>query len=107
MKFRVHEVNQAASGGSYVCIFDADATINSTGIVSVSVESVEPPDTEAEFAEMAAQGIRAGAEHVLLPLGKGAEVRVRRLVVNSTDFKVNRFTLYTARELNRLIGRHA
>jgi hypothetical protein len=79
MKFNVHEVNQAASGGSYVCIFEAEAEFNSTGRFSVSVEAVEPSDTDPEFSKLAAQGIQVGAEHVLVPLGKGAEIRVHRL----------------------------
>ena len=107
MKFTVHEVNQAASGGSYVCIFEAVADINSTGEISVSIEAVEPPNTDPELTELAAQGIRAGAAHVLEPIGRGAAIHVLRLVVNSTDFKVNRFTLYTAREFNRLLGKNA
>ena len=106
MRISVHEVNQAASGGSYVCIFEAEVQINTTGEISVSVGAVEPPETAPEFSELAAQGIQAGAAHVLVPLGKGAEIRVLRLVVNSTDFKTNRFTLYTAREFNRLIGKN-
>jgi hypothetical protein len=107
MKFNVHEVNQAASGGSYVCIFEAEAEFNSTGRFSVSVEAVEPSDTDPEFSKLAAQGIQVGAEHVLVPLGKGAEIRVLKLVVNFIDFKTSRFTLYTAREFNRYFGKNA
>ena len=104
MRFSVCEVNQAASGGSYVCIFDAVAEFNSTGEISVSVESVEPPDTDAEYVDLATEGIRAGAAHVLESEGRGARIRVLRLVVNPTDFKTSRFTLYTAREFKRLVG---
>lgn len=107
MRFSVHEVNQAAGGGSYVCIFEAEADIKSTGKVSVIIESIEPPHSAPEFSELAASGIQAGAVHVLEPLGMGAQIRVLKLVVNSTDFKTNRFTLYTARELKRLIGTNA
>lgn len=106
MRISVCEVNQAASGGSYVCIFDAVVEFNSTGQISVLVDAVDPPDTEAEFVDLAIEGIRVGAAHVLEPEGKGARVRVLRLVVNSTDFKTNRFTLYTAREFKRLVGSH-
>lgn len=102
MRINVHEVNQAAGGGSYVCIFDAVAEFNSTGEISVLVESVEPADTDTEYIDMAQEGIRAGAASVLAPQGKGVCTRVLRLVVNTSDFKVSRFTLYTARELMRL-----
>ena len=106
MRFSVCEVNQAASGGSYVCIFDAVAEFNSTGEISVSVESVDPPNTEAEYVRLTKEGIRAGAAHVLEAQGRGARIRVLRLVVNATDFKSNRFVLYTAREFKRLVGGH-
>jgi hypothetical protein len=102
MRFSVHEINQAASGGSYVCIFDADVELTLADEVLVSVEAVEPADTDAEQVESASAAIRAGAVHVLSPLRKGARIRVTRLVVNFVDFKPSRFTLYTAREINRL-----
>jgi hypothetical protein len=107
MRLSVHEVNQAAGGGSYVCIFDAVAELNSTGEIFVSVESIEPPDTNSEYADLAKEGIRAGAAYVLEPQGRGARIQVMRLVVNPTDFKTSSFTLYTAREFKRLVGSYA
>lgn len=104
MRLSVQEANQAASGGSFVCIFDADIELNSTGDISVSVESVDPPDSETEYITAASEAIREGAAFVLEPLGQGAAIRVTRLVVNYIDFKPSRFTLYTAREFKRLVS---
>lgn len=103
MKFSVHEINQAASGGSYVCIFDAEVKLKSASGISVAVERVDPPETDNEYISAACEGVRTGAVHVLEPLGMGAEIRITRLVVNFVDFKQNRFTLYTARELKRIV----
>jgi hypothetical protein len=105
IQLRVHQVNQIASGGSYVVIFDAELRMNESRVVTVEVCSVEPPDTDVELVEAAKQGILRGAEHVLRPLAKGASISVNRLVVNPVDFKPNRFTLYTAQELKRLVGK--
>jgi hypothetical protein len=107
MRFSVQEVNQAASGGSYVCVFDAEVEWNSGGEISVSVETVEPPDTELEYITEAGKAIRAGAAYVLDPLDRGATIRITRLVVNHVDFKPSRFTLYAAREFKRLVDTNA
>ncbi len=107
MRFSVQEVNQAASGGSYVCIFDAEVDWTSDCEISVSVETVEPPDTELEYITEAGKAIRAGAAHVLAPFDRGAAIRITRLVVNHVDFKPSRFTLYAAREFKKLVGTNA
>jgi hypothetical protein len=104
MQLRVNEVNQAASGGSYVCIFDAEVDLDSSGEVRVVVEAVEPPETQAEFIESARVAIRAGALHALEAKGIGASIRITRLVVHLVDFKPSRFTLYAAREMKKLLG---
>jgi len=103
MKFSVHEVNQAAGGGSYVCIFDAEIALDPSGAIFVSVESVEPPETGGEYVTAASEAIRAGAVHALGPHGLGAAIHVTRLLVNFVDFKPSRYSLYTARELIRLL----
>lgn len=107
MRFSVQEVNQAASGGSYVCIFDAEVELNMSGEICVSVQSVEPPDTKLEYITEAGKAIRAGAAHVLEPLAQGASIRITRLVVNHIDFKPSRFALYTAREFKIMVGANA
>ena len=100
---RVHEVNQAASGGSYVCIFDALVTLRATGATDVTVAGAEPPDSAMESIASAAAWIRSGALEVLQPAGLAASIRVTRLVVHPVDFKETRFRLYTAREIRRLL----
>ncbi|WP_092944166.1 hypothetical protein [Roseateles sp. YR242] len=104
IQLNIHEVRQNAGGGSSVVIFDAEVHLTSDGQTSVHVESVEPEDTQPGLVEEASRGILRGVEHVLQPLGMVASVRVRRLVVNSVDFKPSRFTLMTALELKRLMG---
>ena len=104
MQLRVHEVNQMASGGSYVVIFEAEVCLHEVHEVTVEVHSVVPPETEIELVQLAKQAIAQGAEHVLFPLSKGASIQVHRLVVNSVDFKPNRFTLFTALELRKLLN---
>ncbi len=106
-RFSVQEVNQAASGGSYVCIFDAEVELNSDRGICVLVESVDPPETDGAYITSAAEAIRVGAAHVLEPRGQGAVIRVTRLVVSHIDFKPSRFTLYAAREFNSLVGADA
>jgi hypothetical protein len=104
MKLRVHEVNQAASGGSYVVIFEAEVQLQAETAVTAEVESVEPPNAEQELVEAARQAIIQGAQQVLSPLSRGAFIRVHRLVVHKTDFKPSRLVLYTAQELKRLVA---
>lgn len=99
----VHEINQAAGGGSYVCIFDALVTLRPSGPIDVVVTGVEPPESDVELIASAAESIRSGALEVLQPKGIAASIRVTRLLVHPVDFKETRFRLYTAREIRRLL----
>lgn len=103
MRLQVHHVNQAAGGGSYVVIYEADVQLWDGHGVVVQVEAVEPRDTEPALVEEAKIAIGQGAEHVLSPLSKAASIVVHRLVVNSTDFKPSRFVFCTAHELKKLL----
>lgn len=103
MTIRVHEVNQTASGGSFVCIFDADIELNASGDVQVVVASVDPPDTPSDLIESASEAIREGAKQVLHPRGQGAFIKIVRLVIHMIDFKPSKFTFYTIRELQTLL----
>ncbi len=94
MQLHVHEINQMASGGSYVCIFDADVQLRNDGEFFVTVEKVEPSDTTQGYVEAASNAIRAGAIHVLASQSLGADIQITRLVVNSVDFKPNRYALH-------------
>ena len=105
IKVRVHEINQTSSGGSYVCIFDAEVMLRSTGKVEVVVAGVEPEDAEAELVCLAGEAIRAGVSQVIEPMGRGASILVTRLVVHPVDFKESRFKLFAAREMQRLLSR--
>ncbi len=103
MHLNVKKVNQAASGGSYVVIYDALMHLDDSGQVKVIVESVEPDNTDTDLVQAARDAIRQGAEHILIPLGHGSTIIIKRLVINSTDFKPNRFLLFTAQEVKRLV----
>jgi hypothetical protein len=102
MELHVHKVQQAASGGSHVTIFDADIEFSDNG---VQVEIIRA-DSKADAAdvEAARSAIRRGAERVLQPLGMGAIIRVGRLVVHAVDFKPKMFERYTAEELAQVLA---
>ena len=103
MQLRVHHVNQAASGGSYVVVYDAEVQLKPGSGVVVTIGSVDPPNAAQGLVAEAKQAIQQGAEHVLLPRSKAAHILVRRLVVYSVDFKTDRFAMYTAHELEKLL----
>ena len=104
IRLQIHEVNQGASGGSYVCIFEATVELRPSSGVTVTVASVEPADTSRDLLDEAANAIREGAEDALSPQSLGASIDVTRLVVHEIDFKAWRFKAYTTRELRRLMG---
>ncbi|RYX79956.1 hypothetical protein EON83_30570 [bacterium] len=103
MKLSIHQISQAASGGSYVVIYDAEVRLLNHAQVTVEVDRVEPPETSPDLVELARIAIREGAEHVLLPLSQGAQIQVSKLVINFVDFKPNRFKLFTAIEFERIV----
>ena len=102
---RVHEVQQGAGGGSYVCIFDAQVVLGEGETTRVTVSGVEPPDASAELVALAAGWIRASAAELLDAANTQASIAVTRLVLNSTDLKETRFKQYTALEFRRLLAR--
>ena len=104
LRLQIHEVNQGASGGSYVCIFEATVQLRSSCGITVTVASVEPADTSRDLLDEASNAIREGAEDALSPQSLGASIDVTRLVVHEIDFKASRFKAYTTRELKRLMG---
>ena len=93
-----------ASGGSYVVIYEADVELSSSSGVVVNVSGVEPADTDPLLVEEARSAILRGAEKVLVPLGKGAEICVHRLAINVSDFKPGWFERFTTWELQQLVG---
>jgi hypothetical protein len=104
MTIHVHEVKQMASGGSFVCIFDAEVEPTNDAVIEVSIESVNPSDSDPDLIEAARKAIQEGAVQVLEPRGQGAFIKVTRLVIHIIDFKESAFTRYTVRELEKLIS---
>src|SRR5687768_15504966 len=104
MQLSVRKISQMASGGSYVVIYEADLELLREPRTVVEVLMVEPSDSDPELIEMARLAILQGAEHVLVPRGHGATIRVSRLVINPIDFKPYRFMAFTAEELERLLA---
>ena len=104
MRLQIRDVNQGASGGSYVCIFEADVDVHQAGGVSVTVRSVEPANSPADLIADAVDAIRQGAEDALRPRSMGASLTITRLVIHEIDFKAGRFRTSTTRELGRLLG---
>jgi hypothetical protein len=102
LELRVHKVQQAASGGSHVTIYEADVEFVS-GTAGVHVLGSEPRDALPGCYQLAIESIRKAAEQVLGPLGLGAIIRIGRIVLHPVDFKPRRFEQYTAEELRRLV----
>ena len=106
MELRVHKVQQAASAGSHVTIYQADVELV-LGDVRVEILGVEPNDTVPSAVEAAREAIRRGAVQVLQPRGLGAVIRVERIVIDPVDFKARQFERCTAEELARLVADNA
>ena len=102
MELLVHKVQQAASGGSHVTIYEAEVDLIPGGS-GVEVQGIRPDDGAPGAAELAASAIRRGAERALRPHGLGAVIRVTRVVLHPVDFKPSKFEQYTAQELGRLL----
>ena len=103
LELRIRKIAQAASGGSHVTIYKADVQLTA-GTVRVDVAGVEPRDTAPEDVEAARAAIHRGAENVLIPMGLGADIRVRRIVIHPVDFKPHQFERYTAEEFRRMLA---
>ena len=103
LALQVREVNHGASGGSYVCIFEAIVEVHRPTGVKVTVDSVVPANAAMDLVVAAKDAIRKGADDALSPLNFGASIHVSRLVIHDIDFKPMKFRTVTARELRRLI----
>lgn len=68
----------------------------------VQVLGSQPSDAP-DFYREAAESIRRGAEQVLNPMGLGAVIRIRRIVLHDVDFKPRKFERFTAEELRRVV----
>jgi hypothetical protein len=101
MQLNVSDINQMASGGSYVVAYDADIELSDAPLIEVEVVAIDPADADPELVEMARLAILEGASAVLSQTGRGAFVRVHRLVIHPTDFQPRHFARCTAVELRR------
>jgi len=97
-------VQQAASGGSHVTIYEANVEFVS-GSPAVHVFGLEPEDAEPGCFQQATESIRRGAEQVLGPFG----LRRRNLhssnVLHPIDFNPHQFERYTGRRTEASGGR--
>jgi len=103
MQLKVRKVNQMASGGSYVVIYDADVEMLHEPGTIVDVISTDPSDCAPELIELARLAILRGAERALAPGGLSASIHVLHLVISPSDFQPRRFEAFTAIELEQLI----
>jgi hypothetical protein len=100
MEFRVSDVCQTASGGSYVVKYHAEVeAAPDAGPVVVEVISTVPEDADPELLRQTVEYIRRGAESVLRPRGLGARLKLHRLVIHDVDCKPPRFERATAEGL--------
>jgi hypothetical protein len=102
LELRINKVQQAASGGSHVTIFEADVEFV-RGEADVLVHGTEPGDAVPGYYREATEAIRRGAEQVLKPLSLGAIIRIGRIVLHPVDFKPSKFERYTVEELRYLV----
>jgi hypothetical protein len=107
MQLLVKKINQLASGGSYVVIYEADLELHNALPSTVEVLGTDPSESDLELIEMARLAILQGAERVLAPIGLGASIRVHRLVVHLGDFQPKRFVEFTAAEIERLLAQQS
>lgn len=104
LELRINKVQQTASGGSHVTIYEGAVEFVAAS-AGVQVLCSEPPDSLTGYYQQAIDSIRKGAESVLGPLGLGAVIQIGRIVLHPVDFKPRKFEQYTAEELKRLVER--
>jgi len=108
LEFHIRKVNQTATGGSYVVIYEGELTwIEDEPRFEVQISRTDPQDADPALVEEARIAILSGLEEVLRPKGLGASLSVKRLVVHPTDFKAWRFKHHTAAELSRILDEAA
>ena len=104
MQLIVKKINQLASGGSYIVVYEADLELLDTLHSTVEVFGIDPPESDKRLVETARLAILQGAECVLGPMGLGASIRIHRLVIQPNDFQPKRFVAFTAAEIERLLS---
>jgi hypothetical protein len=107
VEFRVSDVCQAASGGSYVVRYHAEVEATpGDGSAVVEVVSTIPEDADAEPLSHTIDSIRRGAESVLRPLGLRARLKLHRLVIHDVDCNPRRVEGATVKGLASALGAH-
>lgn len=106
MELRVHKIVQTASGGSHVTIYEAEVELV-PGEVRVEMTGIDPTEAHPNDIAAAQIAIQRGAEKVLQPIGSGALIQVRRIVIHPIDFKPRQFERQTEEELRRQLSEAA
>ncbi len=105
MDLHVSRMCLSSSGGSFVVKYDASVEISSTDPrIDVEIVSTWPANADPGCVERELESIRRGAETVLGPLGHGAAIRVRELVIHPVDFKASKYEAFTAEEFRRIVN---
>ena len=104
LEFRVSDIQQSASGGSYVVKYDTEIElVRGVSSVVIEVASTNPTHARASEVQQAVDYIKCGVENVLQPLGFGARVRLNRLVIHDVDFKPRKFEAATVKALTQAL----
>jgi hypothetical protein len=107
VEFRVSDVRQTASGGSYVVRYHAEVeAAPGDGSAIIEVVSTIPEDADPELLSHTIEYIRRGAESVLRPLGLWACLKLHRLVIHDVDCNPRRFEGATAEGLASALEAH-
>jgi hypothetical protein len=99
VEYRVSDVCQTASGGSYVVKYHAEVQA-APGDGTAIIEVVSTIPEALEF-------IRRGAESVLQPRGLRARLRLHRLAIHDVDCRPHRYENATAKALAHVLDRAA
>jgi hypothetical protein len=104
LEFRVSDILQYASGGSYVVKYDAQVElVRGDSSVVIEVVSTVPLHARVSEVQQAVDYTKRGVETVLRPLGLGAQMRLSRLFIHDVDFKPRKFEAATISALTQAL----
>jgi hypothetical protein len=108
INYSVRRIHQ--SGGlEHVVVYNATVWISDDSPqVTIECAAVDVAQANPVLLEAALGRIKQGIEKVLRPLGKGALVEIRDLIIHPVDFIEDKFEAYTIKyftETLRSIGR--
>lgn len=108
VEFRVRDVSQRASGGSYLVKYVCEVELTpGIGVTHLEVVNTVPENVDSELLRLTVEHIRRGADSVLSSAGLGARLKLRDLHIHDVDCKPYRFETPTAEGLSRLIAPNA